>query len=143
MRHAAQTPLVQGAFAGVAGLVLTLALVGCGGSGNGTAPETSGSPTVPPTVTPAATLPAHTGLVGAIDSARRSAVCENVRLYATAVDGGLSDAADQAFHAILRTLRQPPRDPALLAFAARWQLARAHVGDDNIAQRLTAFCAQN
>ncbi len=94
-------------------------------------------------MTPAATLPTTGGLVGAIDSARKVALCENVRLYATAVDGGLSDAADQAFRAIVQTLQQAPRDPGLLALAARWRLARAHVGDRKTEERLTAFCAKS
>ena len=113
-------------------------LAGCGGSGSPAASERSASPSV----TPAATLPAHTGLVGAVDSARRLALCENVRLYATTVEGGLSASADEAFAAILGTLRQAPHDQALLALARRWQVARGRDGDGKTVQRLTAFCAR-
>jgi hypothetical protein len=85
-------------------------------------------------------LRARGGLVGAIDSARKLAVCENVRLYLTAVEGGLSAAADEAFDATLETLRQAPRDPALLALAAHWQLIRERLGDGRAADRLRTFC---
>lgn len=122
----------------VATAAVVAALAGCGGSGAPAPSEKSGSPPV----TPAATLPAHGGLVGAVDSARRLALCENVRLYATAVDGRLSASAGEAFDAVLQTLRQAPRDPALLALAARWRVARDRVGDSKTAQRLTAFCAK-
>ena len=122
----------------VTAATLLIAAAGCGGSAAPAPADSSGSPTP----TPAATLPAHTGLVGAIDSARRLAVCENVRLYATTVDGGLPAAADQAFTAILQTLRQAPRDPALLALATRWQTVRARTGDRKTATRLAAFCAK-
>src|SRR4051812_48539477 len=122
----------------VATAAVVAALAGCGGSGAPAASGTSGSPSV----TPAATLPAHTGLVGAIDSARRLALCENVRLYATTVEGGLSASADEAFDATIQTLRQAPRDPALLALAARWQRARDRVGDTRTASRLAAFCVK-
>jgi hypothetical protein len=122
----------------VATAAVVAALAGCGGSGAPAASVASASPSF----TPAATLPAHTGLVGAVDSARRLALCENARLYATTVEGGLSVSADEAFDAIIQTLRQAPRDPALLALAARWQVARDRVGDTKMAKRLAAFCAK-
>jgi hypothetical protein len=128
---------VRQAIVATAAALLT-AVAGCGGSGTPTPTDSSGSPTP----TPAATLPSHTGLVGAIDSARRAALCENVRLFATTVDGGLSAAADQAFAATLQTLRQAPHDPGLLALAARWQALRARDGDRKTAKRLTRFCAK-
>jgi hypothetical protein len=124
-------------FIAAAGVALTVCMAGCGGSGGPAANETSGSPSVTPTTA----LPAHTGLVGAIDSARRVAVCENVRVYATTVDGGLSDAADQAFDALVQTLREPPHEPGLMALARRWETWRAHLGDAATAGRLTAFCS--
>ena len=110
---------------------------GCGGSGTPTPSDSSGSPTP----APAATLPAHTGLVGAIDSARRLAVCENVRLYATSVEGGLHDAADQAFQAVVQTMRQGPREQGLDALLHRWQRWHDHLGDAATARRLTSFCS--
>ena len=122
-----------------AAALIAAVLAGCGGSGSPTVSETSGSPSV----TPAATLPAGGGLVGDIDAARKVAVCTNVQAYETAVAGGLTSSAREAFRAILATLREAPRDPALLALAAHWQLARRHVGDDATAERLTAFCAAN
>ena len=118
---------------------LLTAVTGCGGSGAPAQSELSGSPSATPTVT----LPAHTGLVGAIDSARRVAVCENVRLYATAVDGGLSDMADQAFQALVATMRQGPREQGLDELLQRWQRWRAQLGDVKTAQRLTEFCAKS
>ena len=120
----------------VSGVVLAGVLAGCGGSGSPAVSETS----VSPSVTPAATLPARGGLVGAIDSARKVAVCANVQLYATTVDGGLTSSAGEAFRAIVQTLRQPPRDPGLLALVRRWQRWRATLGDAVTARRLTAFC---
>ena len=109
---------------------------GCGGSGS--APQAP----VPETSSPAAALPQRDGLVGAIDSVRVVAVCGNVRLYATAVEGGLSASADEAFDAIVQALRQPPRDRALLALAAQWKLTRDRIGDGKTADRLLAFCAR-
>ncbi len=117
---------------------LLIAIAGCGGSSAPTPTDSS----VAPTSTPAATLPAHTVLIGPIDSARRLALCENVRLYATTVEGGLPTAADQAFAATLQTLRQAPRDPGLLALAGHWRAARARLGDPKTAKLLTAFCAK-
>ena len=119
-----------------AGLVVAALLAACGGSGSPAASGTSPSPTV----TPAATLPARTGLVGVIDSARKVAVCANVQLYATTVEAGLGSSADEAFHAVLQTLRQAPRDPGLLALVRRWRAWRARFGDAVTARRLTAFC---
>ena len=138
MRHAAQTRLVRRPLTVLTGLVLAVVITACGGSGAPQVSETSGSPSV--TVTPAATLPARTGLVGIIDSARKLAVCENVRLYATTVEGGLQASADEAFRAVVQTLRQAPRDPSLLALVRRWQHWHARLGDAATARRLTAFC---
>jgi hypothetical protein len=121
----------------VVGVVLAAVLSGCGGSGSPAVSETSGSPAV----TPAATLPARGGLVGVIDSARKVAVCANVQLYDTTVEGGLQSSADEAFKAVVQTLRQTPRDPSLLALVRRWRNWRATVGDAVTARRLTAFCA--
>jgi hypothetical protein len=118
----------------IAALVAT---AGCGGSGAPAPSVSSGSPTP----SSAATLPAHTGLVGAIDSARRLSVCENVRLYATTVQGGLPDATDQTFQALTQTMKQPPHEAGLDQLVRRWQRWRAHLGDAETAQRLTAFCA--
>jgi hypothetical protein len=115
------------------------AVPGCGGAGGTGTSGTSGSPSV----TPSATLPAHTGLVGAIDSARRVAVCENVRLYATTVDGGLQDAADQTFQALIQAMRQPPHETGLDQLVRRWTRWRAHLGDARTARKLTAFCARS
>ena len=123
----------------MAAAVLLPAVAGCGGSGGTPTPETSLSPSV----TPSATLPAHSGLVGAIDSARRVAVCEDVRLYATTVDGGLPDAADQTFQALVQVMRQPPHEAGLDELVRRWERWRARLGDAKTAQRLTAFCARS
>jgi hypothetical protein len=79
--------------------------------------------------------------VGAIDSARRLAVCENVRLYTTAVEGELPDAADQAFRSLLQTMRQGPREAGLAVLARRWERWRAAKGDAVTGRRLTASCA--
>jgi len=137
VRHAAQTAYVRiGYDAAALGLAAVL-ITGCGGSGGAPAapvPETSASP--------ASALPQRGGLVGAIDSARVVAVCENVRLYATTVEGGLTASADEAFDAILATLHQTPKDPALAALADRWQRLREHAGDTKTAERLTAFCSK-
>jgi hypothetical protein len=122
----------------IAATVVLPLVAGCGGSGGTPTPETSRSSSVSPT----ATLPAHTGLVGAIDSARRVAVCENVRLFTTTVEGGLSDAADQAFQALVQTMRQGPREPGLDNLVRRWERWRSKLGDAKTAQRLTAFCAK-
>ena len=136
MRHAAQTgPVRIGYDAALLGVVAVL-ICGCGGSGStpsAPVPETSDSP--------ASALPQRGGLVGAIDSARIGAVCGNVHLFATAVEGGLSPTADDAFDGIVAALRQPPRDQALLVLAAKWQLLRGHVGDSRTADRMLAFCA--
>jgi hypothetical protein len=123
----------------VTAAVVLPVVAGCGGSGGTGTSGTSRSPSV----TPSATLPAHTGLVGAIDSARRVAVCENVRLYATTVDGGLQDAADQTFQALVQTMRQRPREAGLEQLVRRWMRWRAHLGDARTAQKLTAFCAKS
>lgn len=118
-------------------LATLAALAGCGGSSTPAAGVTSSASSP----SPAATLPAHTGLVGAVDSARRLAVCENVRLFATTVEGGLQDSADEAFAAIVATLRQPPHEPGLLRLARRWERWRRTHGDAVLARRLTTFCA--
>jgi len=138
VRHAAQTASMRMGYGAAAlGLACTL-LAGCGSDGG--TPETSGSSaTTPPAELPT-TLPSHDGLVGAIDSARRLALCENVRLYATAVEGGLSTSADEAFNATIQTLKQTPKVDALLVLAAKWELIRTRKGDSATAQRLLDFC---
>ena len=124
---------------GAIGVVLALAASGCGGSGSPTGPETSGSTSPSPTVT---ALPQHGGLVGIIDSARKQAVCANVQLYTTTVDGGLTSSASEAFAAIIQTLKQGPREQGLQTLVRRWQRWRHTLGDAKTAQRLTAFCAR-
>jgi len=138
VRHAAQTAQVNRGY-GAAALGLAGALLaGCGGSGSSPAtpvPESSDSPSSP-------ALPQRGGLIGAIDSARVVAVCGNVRLYATAVEGGLSASADEAFDAIIQSLKQTPKDTSLVALAAKWQQLHDRKGDAATSQRLLAFCAQ-
>ena len=138
-RHAAQTELMTRVFTGAIGVVLALAVSGCGGSGSPTVSETSGSPSPSPTVT---ALPQHGGLVGIIDSARKEAVCANVQLYTTTVEGGLTSSAREAFAAIIQSLRQGPQQDGLLTLVRRWQGWRHNLGDAKTAQRLTAFCAR-
>jgi hypothetical protein len=121
-------------------VVLTAAAVaGCSGSGSG-GPTTSPTParTTPSIAT---TLPAHTGLVGAIDEARKVAVCANVALYTTTVAGGLTSSADEAFAAIIQTLKEGPREQGLDTLVRRWRRWRHKLGDAETAQRLTAFCS--
>ena len=127
-------------FTGAVSVVLALVVSGCGGSGSPAVSETSGSPSPSPSVT---ALPQHGGLVGIIDSARKQAVCVNVQLYTTTVEGGLTSSANEAFAAIIRTLEQGPREAGLNALVRRWQRWRRRLGDAKTAQRLTAFCASS
>jgi hypothetical protein len=122
-------------------VALAAIVAGCGGSGHLPVSETSESPLPTSSVRPAATLPARSGLIGAIDSARKVAVCANIQLYATTVEGGLPTGADEAFRAMVMTLRQTPRDPSLLVLVRRWRHWRATLGDTVTARRLTAFCS--
>jgi threonine dehydrogenase-like Zn-dependent dehydrogenase len=126
-------------FTRVIGLVLAVVVSGCGGSGAPAVSETSGSPSPTPTVT---TLPQHGGLVGIIDTARKQTVCANVQLFATTVEGGLTSSANEAFAALIQTLRQGPREVGLNTLVRRWQRWRNHLGDAKTAQRLTAFCSR-
>ena len=127
-------------FAVAIGLVLALVVSGCGGSGSPAVSETSGSPSATPT---ASALPQHGGLVGIIDTARQQAVCANVQLYATTVEGGPPSSASEAFTAITHTLSQGPREAGLETLVRRWQRWRHRVGDAETARRLTAFCSTN
>jgi hypothetical protein len=132
---------VQRLVIGAIGVVLALALGGCGGSSTPAASETSGSAAPSLTASPTTGLPQHGGLVGIIDSARKVAVCANVRLYVTTVEGGLKTSSDQAFAALIDTLKQGPRETGLDALVGRWGRWRTRVGDAETARRLTAFCA--
>ena len=86
-------------------------------------------------------LPHRGGLVGAIDSARLVAVCENARLAMTAVDGGLSESSvAEALDGVLAAFRQEPSGPELRAAAARWAAVRERVGDAGTVRRLQAYC---
>ena len=124
--------------AGAVGVVVALVVSGCGGSGSPQVPETSESPSPSPTVT---ALPQHGGLVGIIDDARKQAVCTNVQLYTTTVEGGLTSSADEAFAGIIQTLEQGPQEAGLSTLVRRWQRWRHRLGDAKTADRLTAFCA--
>jgi hypothetical protein len=96
----------------------------------------SPTPSVSPTV-----LPQRDGLVGAIDAARLLAVCENVRLAATALDGGLSaGTVASALDGALAALRQPPASDGLRAAAAHWSSVRQRTGDARTVRRLQSFC---
>jgi hypothetical protein len=79
-------------------------------------------------------------LVGVIDAARLAAACENARLAATAVGGGLESSADGALDAALDTLRQTPRVPELVALARRWQQLREAHGAAALARTMTRWC---
>jgi hypothetical protein len=120
-----------------AAAVLLVALaVGCSGS----EPPTDIPPSPSPSATPTE-LPHRGGLVGAIDSARLLAVCENVRLAATVVESGLSDrAVTSALDGVIDALRQPPQSAALRATAAHWTSVRRRAGDAKTVRRLQAFC---
>jgi len=126
------------AFTGTIGVVLALVVGGCGGSASPAVSETSGSPSASPTAT---ALPQHGGLVGIIDSARKQAVCANVQLYTTTVEGGLTSSAHEAFAAIIQTLKEGAREPGLETLVRRWERWRHKLGDAETAQRLTTFCS--
>ena len=118
--------------------MVTALLVGCSGSSAVEPPAESRPPAPSATV-----LPHHGGLVGAIDSARLVALCENVRLAATAVDGGLpASSVDQAFTGALEVLRQAPVDPTLVRLADKWKRLRQRSGDTVAVDAMTAFCAR-
>ena len=121
-----------------AALLLAALCTGCGGS------DGSAEPSASPSVTSnAPSLPHRGGLVGAIDSARLVAVCQNVRLAVTAVEGQLPDSSvASALDGVLAAFRQEPAGPELRAAAARWAAVRARVGDAETVRRLQTYCDQ-
>jgi hypothetical protein len=126
---------VRGGRAAAAALLVSLAAA-CASSGGTDATPSAPTPSVSPTV-----LPHRGGLVGAVDAARLLAVCENVRLAGTALDGGLSaGAVASALDAALDALRQPPTSDGLRAAAAHWSAVRQRTGDARTVRRLQAFC---
>ena len=97
--------------------VLAALLVGCAGGSAAPGPASSAS-------SAAHDLPSRLtspggGLIGAIDQARLVPACENVRLAATALEGGLRTGAAQAMAGARATLRQPPAVPGAAALARR------------------------
>src|SRR4051794_7345525 len=74
------------------------AVPGCGGGSSAQPAASSPAPSSP------SELPSRSGLVGAIDAARLQAFCGNVRLAETAIDGGFTAGARQAWSAALGVL---------------------------------------
>lgn len=109
---------------------------------SGSEPPTDTVPTPSPTpATSSPALPHRGGLVGAIDSARLAALCENVRLALTALEGGLPNSTVAgSLDAALSSLRQPPADADVRATAAHWVRVRHQAGDAATVRRLAAFC---